>query len=206
MGSKMKNIDDRKLIKMFIAGNEHAFAVLLDRHKSRIYTTIYLIVKDRATAEDLFQDVMIKVINKVQAGKYNEEGKFLPWVIRIARNLAIDHFRKDQRSPNFLRETEEFDIFNVVQKREKSVEEKIIRDEDARYIRALIQKLPEKQKEVLIMRQYGELSFKEIADLTGVSINTALGRMRYALINLRKLAGIEEVTKQGKVLYEKKVR
>ena len=204
MGNKMKKSDDHQLIKEFIAGNELAFATLLERHKSRIYTTIYLIVKDRAIAEDLFQDVMIKVINKVQAGKYNEEGKFLPWVIRIARNLAIDYFRKAQRSPNFLRETEEFDIFNVITQREKSAEERIISNENARYVRALIQMLPEKQKEVLIMRQYGELSFKEIADLTGVSINTALGRMRYALINLRKLARVEKPTKQ--VIYEKKVR
>jgi RNA polymerase sigma-70 factor (ECF subfamily) len=130
---------------------------------------------------------MIKVVRMIRAGKYNEEGKFLPWVIRIARNLAIDHFRKVQRNP-IQRENEDYDIFNTIQRAEGSSEEKIIRDENARYIRGLIQKLPDKQREVLIMRSYADLSFKEIAAITDVSINTALGRMRYALLNLKKLA------------------
>ena len=144
-------------------------------------------MKDRCIAEDLFQDVMIKVVRMIRAGKYNEEGKFLPWVVRIARNLAIDHFRKVQRNP-IQRENEDYDIFNTVQRAEGSSEEKIIREENARYIRGLIQKLPDKQREVLIMRSYADLSFKEIADITDVSINTALGRMRYALLNLKKLS------------------
>ena len=186
MSKPSENRLDRELVRDFIAGNENSFALLLDRHKSRIFTTIYLIVKDRAIAEDLFQDVMIKVVKMIRAGKYNEEGKFLPWVVRIARNLAIDFFRKDQRTP-LQRENDKFDIFNLVLQTEDSVEQKIIKAENARYIRELIQRLPEKQKEVLIMRHYGELSFKEIAKLTNVSINTALGRMRYALINLRKM-------------------
>jgi RNA polymerase sigma factor (sigma-70 family) len=147
-----------------------------------------LITKDRAIAEDLFQDVMIKVVNMMRTGSYNEEGKFLPWVTRIARNLAIDHFRKLQRTP-LQRENENYDIFaSAINKSDESAEQKIIRHENVRYIRDLIQQLPEKQREVLIMRHYAELSFKEIADLTNVSINTALGRMRYALINLRKMA------------------
>ena len=183
----IKNSDDRILIKGFIAGNELCFDELITRYKSKIFTTIYLIVKDREIAEDLFQDVMIKVVRMIRAGKYNEEGKFLPWVVRIARNLAIDHFRKVQRNP-IQRESEDYDIFHSVQRAEGSSEDKIIRDENARYIRKLIQQLPEKQREVLIMRSYAELSFKEIADITNVSINTALGRMRYALLNLKKLA------------------
>lgn len=179
--------EDRELIKSFMAGNDQCFDILIQRYKSKVFTTIYLIVKDRYVAEDLFQDVMIKVVRMIRSGKYNEEGKFLPWVIRIARNLAIDHFRKVQRNP-IQRESEDYDIFHNLQRAEGSSEDKIIRDENARYIRELIQKLPEKQREVLIMRSYAELSFKEIAQITNVSINTALGRMRYALLNLRKLA------------------
>ena len=180
-------VQDRDLIKGFIEGNENNFEILLSRYKSKVFTTIYLIVKDRDIAEDLFQDTMIKVVSMIRCGKYNEEGKFLPWVIRIARNLAIDHFRKAQRNP-LQRENEEYDIFNSSQRSEESAEEEIIRDENARYIKELIQQLPAKQREVLIMRSYADLSFKEIAALTNVSINTALGRMRYALLNLKKLA------------------
>jgi len=178
---------DKELIKGFIAGQDPCFDELLDRYKSKVFTTIYLIVKDRSIAEDLFQDVMIKVIRMIRSGKYNEEGKFLPWIVRIARNLAIDHFRKVQRTP-VQRESEDYDIFSSVQRTEESSEEQIISQENARYVRKLIQQLPEKQREVLIMRSYAELSFKEIADITDVSINTALGRMRYALLNLKKLA------------------
>lgn len=183
----IKKTQDRELIKGFMAGNDKCFEVLLSRYKAKVFTTIYLIVKDRCIAEDLFQDVMIKVVRMIRSGKYNEEGKFLPWVIRIARNLAIDHFRKVQRNPT-QHESEDFDIFSTVPRAEGSSEEKIIRDENARYIRELIQQLPDKQREVLIMRSYADLSFKEIAALTDVSINTALGRMRYALLNLKKLA------------------
>ena len=178
---------DRDLIKGFMLGNEQCFAELISRYKSKVFTTIYLIVKDRSIAEDLFQDVMIKVVRMIRSGKYNEEGKFLPWVVRIARNLAIDHFRKVQRNP-IQRESEDYDIFNSVQRAEGSTEDRIIREENARYIRNLIQQLPDKQREVLIMRSYADLSFKEIASITDVSINTALGRMRYALLNLKKLA------------------
>ncbi|MDW3647003.1 MAG: sigma-70 family RNA polymerase sigma factor [Bacteroidia bacterium] len=196
----IKKTQDRELIKGFMAGKDHYFDELLSRYKSKIFTTIYLIVKDRSIAEDLFQDVMIKVVRMIRSGKYNEEGKFLPWVVRIARNLAIDHFRKVQRNP-IQRESEDFDIFNSVTRAEVSSEEKIIREENARYVRKLIQQLPDKQREVLIMRSYADLSFKEIAALTDVSINTALGRMRYALLNLKKLAN-ESGLPQG---YEEKL-
>ncbi len=183
----ISNFQDRDLIKGFMAGNDRCFDELLSRYKSKIFTTIYLIVKDREIAEDLFQDVMIKIVRMIRAGKYNEEGKFLPWVVRIARNLAIDHFRKVQRNP-IQRESEDYDVFHSAQRSEGSCEDQIIREENARYIRTLIQQLPEKQREVLVMRSYADLSFKEIADITDVSINTALGRMRYALLNLQKLA------------------
>ncbi len=185
--ASMNQVEDKELIKAFMSGDDPCFEELLSRYKTKVFTTIYLIVKDRGVAEDLFQDVMIKVVRMIRSGKYNEEGKFLPWVVRIARNLAIDHFRKIQRNP-IQRESEDYDIFNTVQRAEESSEEKIISEEDARYIRKLIQQLPEKQREVLIMRTYSELSFKEIASITNVSINTALGRMRYALLNLKKLA------------------
>lgn len=196
----IKKTQDRDLIKGFIAGNDQYFDVLLQRYKSKVFTTIYLIVKDRNIAEDLFQDVMIKVVRMIRSGKYNEEGKFLPWVIRIARNLAIDHFRKVQRNP-IQRESEDYDVFHSAQRSEGSSEDEIIREENARYIRGLIQQLPDKQREVLIMRTYADLSFKEIAAITNVSINTALGRMRYALLNLKKLAE-EKSTPQG---YEQKI-
>ena len=191
----LSQLQDRDLIKGFMDGNDSCFNVLLSRYKSKVFTTIYLIVKDRTIAEDLFQDVMIKVVRIIRSGKYNEEGKFLPWVVRIARNLAIDHFRKVQRNP-IQRESEDYDIFNSVQRSERSVEEEIIREENSRYIKGLIQQLPEKQREVLIMRSYADLSFKEIAEITNVSINTALGRMRYALLNLQKLAAQSESSKQ----------
>lgn len=183
----IKKTQDRDLIKGFIAGNDLCFDVLLQRYKSKVFTTIFVIVKDRSVAEDLFQDVMIKVVRMIRSGKYNEEGKFLPWVIRIARNLAIDHFRKVQRTP-VQRENEDYDVFQSAQRLEGSSEDEIITEENARYIRGLIQKLPDKQREVLVMRSYADLSFKEIAAITDVSINTALGRMRYALLNLKKLA------------------
>jgi RNA polymerase sigma-70 factor (ECF subfamily) len=181
--SLLKKLSD----KGFMQGNDTCFDVLLCRYKTKVFTTIYLIVKDRSLAEDLFQEVMIKVVRMIREGKYNEEGKFLPWVVRIARNLAIDYFRKAQRNP-MQRETEEFDIFSNLNYAEPSPEDHIISEENVRYIRTLIQALPEKQREVLVMRSYADLSFKEIANLTGVSINTALGRMRYALLNLRRLS------------------
>lgn len=187
MKKALNRWNDHDLVKGYIAGNEQCFEILLTRYKAKIFTTIYLIVKERDTAEDLFQDVMMKILRMIRNGKYNEEGKFLPWAARIARNLAIDFFRKNQKSP-LQRVTDDDDRLINFGKLDNGAEENIIISEDARYVRKLIQLLPDKQREVLIMRSYADLSFKEIAEITNVSINTALGRMRYALINLKKLA------------------
>lgn len=183
----MNNISltDGQLVEAYKKGNEEAFKNLLEKHQSRIFTTIYLIVKDQYTAEDLFQETLIKVIDTINGGKYKEEGKFLPWVLRIAHNLAIDHFRRQKRYPQII--TEEGDnIFNTLDFCEDNIENLQITKDTNKLLRTLIQELPESQRQVLIMRHYMEMSFKEIAEITGVSINTALGRMRYALINLRK--------------------
>ena len=182
---KKYSISDSKLISQYKNGNEEAFETLLTRHKSRIFTSIYLIVKDQYIAEDLLQETFIKVVNTIKNGKYNEEGKFLPWVMRIAHNLAIDHFRKAKRYPTIIME-DGSNVFNTLQFSEESFENLQIKKETHKKLRSLIKELPSAQKEVLIMRHYMQMSFQEIADATGVSINTALGRMRYALINLRK--------------------
>ncbi len=180
-----KRLSDSHLVSLYQNGNEEAFEVLLLRHKSRIYTAIYLIVKDRYQAEDLLQETFIKAINTIKGGRYNEEGKFLPWVSRIAHNLAIDHFRRNKRYPEIVLE-DGSKIFNSMQFSEDSMEDaQIFRDAKSK-LRDLIKELPTEQKHVLIMRHYLDMSFQEIADRTDVSINTALGRMRYALINLRK--------------------
>ena len=178
-------VSDSELVSLYIRGNEKAFEKLVNRHKSRVYTTIYLIVKDQYIAEDLTQDSFIKAIDTIKSGRYNEEGKFLPWIIRIAHNLAIDYFRRDKRYPNVVFE-DGSNVFNTLDFSEDSVESLQIRQETHEQLREMIQRLPDVQKQVLIMRHYNDMSFQEIADATGVSINTALGRMRYALINLRK--------------------
>jgi RNA polymerase sigma factor (sigma-70 family) len=178
-------VSDSELISLYIRGNEKAFEKLVQRHKSRVYTTIYLIVKDQYVAEDLLQDTLIKAVDTIKSGKYNEEGKFLPWIIRIAHNLAIDYFRRDKRYPNVVFE-DGSSVFNTLDFSEDSVESIQIRQETHEQLREMIQRLPDVQRQVLIMRHYEDMSFQEIADATGVSINTALGRMRYALINLRK--------------------
>ena len=179
-------LSDQQLIHMYLEGHEAGLQELIIRHKSKVYTSIYLLVKDSYLAEDIFQDTFIKVINTLRARKYNDEGKFLPWVIRIAHNLVIDHFRKEKRTP-LIATQEGFDIFDVIHVLDENVEDRLIREQTYADIRKFIEKLPEEQKEVLIMRHYGDLSFKEIAEITEVSINTALGRMRYALNNLRKM-------------------
>ena len=178
-------VSDSELVTLYIRGNEKAFEKLVQRHKSRIYTTIYLIVKDQYVAEDLLQDTFIKAVDTIKGGRYNDEGKFLPWIIRIAHNLAIDYFRRDKRYPNVVFE-DGSSVFNTLDFSEDSVESIQIRQETHEQLREMIQRLPDVQKQVLIMRHYEDMSFQEIADATGVSINTALGRMRYALINLRK--------------------
>jgi RNA polymerase sigma-70 factor (ECF subfamily) len=182
---KNKHLSDAQLVSQYIQGNEEAFAQLLKKHKSKVYTTIYLIVKDQYIAEDLLQETFIKAINKLRSGDYNEEGKFLPWVMRIAHNLAIDYFRRAKRYPTVVME-EGTSVFNSLNFSEDSMESIHIKDETHAILREMIKTLPEPQREVLLMRHYGEMSFQEIAEATGVSINTALGRMRYALINLRK--------------------
>ena len=183
---KLQSMSDQDLVNQYLHGQESSLEELIRRHKSKIYTSIYLLVKDSYLAEDIFQDTFIKVINTLKAGKYNEEGKFLPWIIRIAHNLVIDHFRKEKRTP-VVTTVEGFDIFEVLKFYDESAEDRIIREQTHRDLRELIHLLPSEQKEVLIMRHYGELSFKEISEITNVSINTALGRMRYALNNLRKM-------------------
>lgn len=184
----MKNctLSDAVLVNNYINGDECALSVLIERHKQRIYSFIYSKVFDRDVSEDIFQDTFIKVIRTLKNGKYNEEGKFLPWVMRIAHNLVIDHFRKGNRMPKF-EDNGEFSIFSVISDGNLNAERRLIKDQVEEDLRSLIQELPEDQKEVLVMRMYRDMSFKEISDKTGVSINTALGRMRYALINLRKV-------------------
>ncbi|MFU8844050.1 MAG: sigma-70 family RNA polymerase sigma factor [Bacteroidales bacterium] len=181
-------ISDKELIGRYLNGDHNSLEQLINRHQNRIYAYILMIVKDKALADDLFQDTFIKVINTIRAGSYNEEGKFLQWVMRIAHNLIIDHFRKSNRMPVIDNsKNEDFNIFDTLNIMEQSIEDKIITDQIHRDVRKLIEFLPNEQKEVLYMRHYAEMSFKDIAEVTDVSINTALGRMRYALINLRKL-------------------
>ena len=190
---KLQSKSDQDLVHQYIHGQESCLEELIRRHKSKIYTSIYLLVKDSYLAEDIFQDTFIKVINTLKAGKYNEEGKFLPWVIRIGHNLVIDHFRKEKRTP-VVTNVDGFDIFEVLKFYDESIEDRMVREQTHQDLKALIHLLPSEQKEVLIMRHYGELSFKEIADITDVSINTALGRMRYALNNLRKMMLTKEMS------------
>lgn len=179
-------IDDATLVSNYINGDENSLSMLIARHKQRIYSFVYSKVYDRDIAEDIFQDTFIKVINTLKRGKYNEEGKFLPWVMRIAHNLVIDHFRRNNRMPKF-DNSGEFSIFSVLSDDSLNAEKQIIKDQVESDVRKLIEELPDDQKEVLLMRVYKDMSFKEIAERTDVSINTALGRMRYALINLRKV-------------------
>ena len=177
---------DALLVKNYVAGDESALATLINRHQSKIYGFIFSKISDRDLTDDIFQDTFIKVIKTLKSNSYNEEGKFLPWVMRIAHNLVIDHFRRNKKMPMY-RETEEFSIFSIMTDNSMTIENKMITEQVEKDLKKLIQELPDDQKEVLIMRIYQDLSFKEISELTGVSINTALGRMRYALMNLRKV-------------------
>lgn len=181
-----KTILDSVLVNNYINGSEKSLEILIIRHKQRIFSFILSKVSDREVAEDIFQDTFIKVINTLKRGAYNEEGKFLPWVMRISHNLIIDHFRRNKRLPKF-NNTDDFDIFDVLSDEMLSVENQIIKEQILEDVKKMVEELPEDQKEVLLMRMYKDMSFKEIAENTDVSINTALGRMRYALINLRKL-------------------
>lgn len=183
--SKQLGPEDGVLITSYRNGNEAAFNLLVDRYQSKVFTTIFLIVKDQDVAEDLLQDVFVKVLHTFNSDKYNEEGKFHPWVMRIAHNMAIDHFRKAKRYPTILLE-DGSNLLNSLSFAEDSSEEQRIKEETLVWVRNLIDELPEAQREVVIMRHYLDMSFQEIAEQTGVSINTALGRMRYALNHIRK--------------------
>ncbi len=182
---KKSGLNDGELVIKYKDGDDNAFAELLNRHKTKVFTTILIIVKDHYLAEDLMQDTFVKAVKTIKSGRYNEEGKFLPWIIRIAHNLAIDYFRKEKRYPEVDLD-DHIKTLNNMYFSEDSAEAAQIKKENYSRLRMSIQVLPEKQREVLIMRHYAEMSFQEIAEVTDVSVNTALGRMRYALINLRK--------------------
>ena len=186
----VQQLSDQDLIKQYLSGEEKAFEILLNRHKDRIYTSIYLFVRDHEQAEDIFQDVFIKIIDTLRKGRYNHEGKFLQWALRISYNLCVDQFRRGKRRSK-VSSTESFDIFDVLESPDDNMEQAMIKDQVSVRVRQLVDQLPPEQREVVLLRHYADLSFKEISQLTRVSINTALGRMRYALMNMRKMAGAE---------------
>jgi len=183
---------DKELITEYLAGNDKSFEILLNRHKDKIFTSIYLFVKDKSKAEDIFQDVFIKIIDTLRKGKYNHEGKFVQWALRISYNMCVDNFRRSKRRTK-VSATETFDIFDVLESGDDNMETTIMKTQMHDKLRYLVDKLPEEQREVVILRHYADMSFKEISQLTRVSINTALGRMRYALINMRKMVGDKEL-------------
>ena len=180
-------LSDKELVESYLNGIQSSFEILLNRHQARVFSYIHMLVKDRQLADDIFQDTFIKVIRTLKSGTYNEEGKFIQWVMRIAHNLIIDHFRKAKRLPMAESGPDDFRMADRLGLTDKSIEEHIITEQIHEDIRKMIDFLPEEQREVLYLRLYAEMSFKEIADMTNVSINTALGRMRYALINMRKM-------------------
>ncbi|MCB0769539.1 MAG: sigma-70 family RNA polymerase sigma factor [Flavobacteriales bacterium] len=177
---------DQQLVQRYLKGEEKAFEKLLNRHKRKVWTHIFLLVRDRDLTEDIFQDTFIKVVHTLKSGKYSEEGKFLPWVMRIAHNLVIDHFRRTKKMP-LVRSNDEHDVFATLSQPGKNVEQRLVNVQIDTDVRKLIDHLPPEQREVVLMRTYLGMSFKEISEHTDVSINTALGRMRYALINMRKM-------------------
>ena len=186
----MTKIDDRELISLYLGGDEKAFEALLMRHKERIYRFIYMKIRDNALSQDIFQDTFIKVVNTLKAGNYNEEGKFLPWAMRIAHNLVIDHFRKYNKVRLISESSsmrDDFNVFHTLKLEDENVQEEMTRVELEGQMVELVEHLPDTQRDILKMRIFKEMSFKDIAELEDISINTALGRMRYALINLRKL-------------------
>lgn len=186
---ELKKLPDQELISRFLNGNQQAIEVLINRHKDKVYTYIFLLVKDPVIAEDIFQDTFVKIVNSLVGGRYKDDGKFVSWTIRIAHNLTIDHFRKIKKSNQIQGDSFESFVLNSKKYAADNVEEEIIKEQIRNDIRSLVDELPAEQKEVILLRHYGSLSFKEIAEQTGVSINTSLGRMRYALINLRKMIG-----------------
>ncbi len=188
---QLKSFSDQELITSYLSGNQSAFEVLLNRHKDKIYTSIYLFVRDTELAEDIFQEVFIKIVDTLRKDKYNNEGKFLQWALRISYNLCVDHFRRAKRMVK-VSSSETFDIFNVVESKDDNMEKFIMKSQTHQKLRDIIDRLPAEQREVVILRHYADMSFKEISQLTRVSINTSLGRMRYALMNLRKMMGEQE--------------
>ena len=182
----LNNLTDQQLIHLYMEGNADALATIVVRYKDKIYTSIYLLVKDKYLTEDIFQDVFIRIIDTLKGGRYTDEGKFLPWAMRIAHNMCVDHFRKVKRSPT-IKTSDDRDIFEVLNFSEPGADQKMMNGQSHDRVRKMVDMLPEDQREVIILRHYADLSFKEIADLTKCSINTALGRMRYGLSNLRKL-------------------
>src|ERR1043165_7132378 len=191
--SHLSKLSDHELITSFNVGNVNAFETLVLRHKDKLYTSIFFLVKDKYLAEDIFQDVFIRVIDTIKSNRYTEEGKFLPWAMRIAHNLCVDHFRKVKRTPA-IKTSDDRDIFEVLNFTEDSAETKMMKRQSHDRVRRMLDLLPEDQREVIILRHYAELSFKEIAALTNCSINTALGRMRYGLINLRKMMQEKQIS------------
>jgi RNA polymerase sigma-70 factor (ECF subfamily) len=186
-------ISEKELIKSFINGDHSSLQTLIERHQNRLYSYIFLLVKDKQLADDIFQDTYVKVINTLKRGSYNDEGKFIQWVMRIAHNLVIDHFRKSKKVPTVDNSNSDFDVFDTVKFTDPSIEEKLVVDQIHTDVRKLLEFLPEEQREVLYLRCYSGLSFKDIAEQTDVSINTALGRMRYAIINMRKIIADKKV-------------
>lgn len=184
---ELEKLDDFTLVQEFIDGNHVSLEVLISRHRNRVYTYIFMVVRNHSLADDIFQDTFIKVIKSLKRGAYTDKGKFVSWVIRIAHNLIIDHFRKEKYLGTISNEDSESDLFNSSKYSDRTVEDEMINDQIIREVRYLVNELPQDQKEVVELRHFKGLSFKEIADLTGVSINTALGRMRYAVLNLRKM-------------------
>lgn len=182
----LQKMEDKALVDLYQSGNDKALAELINRYQEKVFTSILLFVRNEILAEDLFQDTFIKVIETLRKGKYAEEGKFLPWVLRISHNLCIDHYRRIKRTPT-VTNSEGQDIFNVLKFADDSPEDRLVQWQTNDKVRELLDQLPDEQKEVVILRHYADLSFKEIANITDVSINTALGRMRYALINMRRL-------------------
>ena len=189
----LTNLTDQQLIHLYVDGDSDAFSTIVLRYKEKIFTSIYLLVKDRYLAEDFFQEVFIKVIDTLRAGKYTDEGKFLSWAMRIAHNMCVDHFRKVKRTPT-IKTSDDKDIFEVLNFFEPGADQKMMANQSHDRVRRLVDMLPEDQREVIILRHYADLSFKEISDLTNCSINTALGRMRYGLINLRKMMTEKQIT------------
>ena len=186
-------INDARLVSNYISGDERALSILINKYQSRLYGFIFSKIQDRDAANDIFQDTFIKVIRTLKRGNYNEQGKFLPWVMRISHNLIIDYFRKNNRMPKF-KSKNDFDIFSVISDDSLNIENKIVDAQIEDHVRVLLDELPEEQKTVIKMRIYQEMSFKEISESTGVSINTSLGRMRYGLINLRKMINKHKIS------------